>query len=140
MASRRYAENTKVEVASSIEDLQRLASRYECEDFTYAVGPKGGSCMFRIQGVPIRYDVSFPIDGDLTINQSEQEWRRRWRVVLLQAKGQFEMIEAGEMTPQRAFLSNLMLDDGRTVGDIVDTHGVAAFEGEMLPQLTMGSR
>lgn len=138
MSTRRYAEGTDVDVSKSVEDLKRLAERYDASEFTYAIGPRGGSAMFRLEGVPLRYDVQFPTDDDLTVKQAEQEWRRRWRVVLLRAKGQFEAITDGELSVERAFLAEVMLPDGTTVGERIEATGIEGLEGELLPQLTAG--
>lgn len=137
--NKRYAEGTTVPVEKSVEDLRRLAERYDADEFTYAISPRQGAVMFRLDGVPLRYDVAFPVDTNLSVRQAEAEWRRRWRVVLLKAKGQFEAHLDGEESVTRAFLANVMLPDGSTVGDHVDREGVtAAFEGGFLPALTAG--
>ena len=135
---KRYAEGTTVPVEKSVEDLRRLAERYDAAEFTYAISPRQGAVMFRLDGVPLRYDVSFPTDPSLTVRQAEAEWRRRWRVVLLKAKGQFEAHLDGEESVVRAFLANVMLPDGTTVGDQVEQRGVGAFDGGFLPALTAG--
>lgn len=128
-----------MDVDKSVGDLRRLAERYGAEEFTYAMSPRSGAVMFRLDGVPLRYDVHFPTDDDLTVAQAEAEWRRRWRVVLLRAKAQFETWAAAEETVTRAFLTNVMLPDGTTIGDHVEQQGVGAFDGRFLPALTAGS-
>lgn len=134
----RYAEGTTVAVEKSVEDLRRLAERYGAEEFTYAISPRQGAVMFQLDGVPLRYDVAFPTDSSLSVKQAEAEWRRRWRVVLLRAKGQFEAHLDGDESVTRAFLSNVMLPDGSTVGDAVENYGLDAFDGGFLPALTAG--
>lgn len=138
MTKRRYAENTKVPPERSIEELRRLASRYEAEEFTYAMSPRGGSAMFVLGGIPIRYDVPFPTDLD-TVTAAEQEYARLWRVVCLRAKGQFEALDAGD-SPTRAFLAQLMLEDGSTLGDRAEAGDLLAggLLAEALPALMAG--
>jgi hypothetical protein len=137
--SKRYAEGTTVGVEKSVEDLRRLSVRYGAEEFTYAISPRQGAVMFRLDGIPLRYDVAFPTGSGMTVKQAEAEWRRRWRVVLLRAKGQFEAHLDGEESVTRAFLSNVLLPDGSTVGDQVDAIGIGAFDGGgFLPALTAG--
>lgn len=135
----RYAEGTKVAVEKSVEDLKRLAVRYGADEFTYAISPRGGSVMFVLEGIPLRYDIGFPTDPGLTTDQAEAEWRRRWRVVLLRAKAQFETWQAAEESVTRAFLTNVMLPGGATVGDAVEQGGIEAFTGDFLPALTAGT-
>lgn len=135
----RYAEGTTVAVEKSVEDLRRLATRYGADEFTYAMSPHGGVVMFKLQGYPLRYDVTFPTDED-TVKRAEAEWRRRWRVVLLRAKGQFEAIEDGDTSVPQAFMAQLMMEDGTTLGTRVDRFGVEGLaEVVGLPMLGAGS-
>lgn len=47
----------------------------------------------------------------------EQACRERWRALILVLKAKLELIEIGASTVDREFLYDLMLPNGRTVGD-----------------------
>ena len=69
------------------------------------------SLAFRLSGLTIRLDVPTPE------NCRENERRRRWRVMVMVTKAKLEAIASGISTIEREFLSDIVMPDGRTVGE-----------------------
>ncbi len=120
--TRKYAASTDVVPERSVEEIRKYAQRRGAEEFTFAMGSRGGVVRFFIGGRPVQFVAEFPTDVDGTKFRNkrevaEQEYARRWRVVLLKIKTAFEVWQEGEeSTVEEAFLAHLMLPDGTTVG------------------------
>lgn len=156
----RYARNTTVDRAGSVTELERLVDRYGATGFAYGrdgVARDGvaGWVMFRLGGRAIRLHVPMPdrTDEAFTLTPTgreraesaahaewEQACRARWRAVVLIVKAKLEAVECGISTIDREFLADLVLPDGRSVGD----HVIPAVEKSiasgrvvrMLPEVT----
>lgn len=123
---RRYAEGTNVTPENSLSEIKKYAELRGAEDFVSLMGPRQGMVRFHLRDsddgpvYPVQFSAEFPTDPDLTIKQAEQEYARRWRVVLLKVKAAFEQWNEGEeSTVTEAFMPHLMLPGGGTVGDAV---------------------
>ena len=69
----------------------------------------------------------------------EQACRSRWRSLYLIIKAKLEAVESGISTIDREFLYDVVLPDGRTVGDIVTPQLEIAYQsGQMPPLLEVG--
>lgn len=141
MSTRRYAEQTKVEPERSIEEIRTYAERRGAEHTTFAMGSHGGMIRFVVHGRWVQFSVLRDEDMDA------QEYRRKWRVVLLKVKTAFEVLADGEdTTVTEAFMPYLMLPDGSTVGEQVVERMEAVYAGEVdgadlfRPALTAGGQ
>lgn len=68
----------------------------------------------------------------------EQACRSRWRALYLIIKAKLEAVESGISTIEREFLYDIVLPDGKTVGEFMTPQIAAAYEtGEMPPMLPM---
>lgn len=139
MSARRYAEGTKVEPESSVAEIRTYAERRGADRFTFAMGDTGGAIRFVVHE---RW-VQFTVDRDVDVDH--QEYRRRWRVVLLKVKTAFEVLADGvDTSVDEAFMPYLMLPDGSTVGQRVAEDMPRIYAGELdgmdlfRPALTAG--
>lgn len=126
--SRRYAENTTTSPEKSIADIRSYAERRGASGFTYVMGVDGGQVRFQIANRWVQFTVHHPGEDE------QQEWRRRWRVVMLKVKAAFEIFADGadgETTVEEAFMPYLLLPDGSTVGDVVAQQMDAVYAGEI---------
>lgn len=137
--TRRYAENTKVEPEQSVAEIRGYAERRGADGFTFAMGDAGGMIRFRLAERWVQFSVHRDVDVE------HQEYRRRWRVVLLKVKTAFEVLGDGaDTTVDEAFMPYLMLPDGSTVGDRVTEDMPRIYAGELQatdlfrPALTAG--
>lgn len=128
--TRRYAENTKVEPEQSVAEIRKYAELRGAAGFTFAMGDQGGAIRFMVEN---RW-VQFSVERDEAGPDGMQEYRRRWRVVLLKVKTAFEVLrDGGDTTVEEAFMPYLMLPDGRTVGDHVTESIPRIYAGELGP-------
>ena len=105
----RYAEKTKVPVARSRDEIERVLGRYGANAFGYGWDGTRSVVSFRAQGRFIRFAMDIPADA--------QEERQRWRALLLVIKAKLEAVESGITTFEEEFLAHVVLPDNRTVGE-----------------------
>ena len=86
---------------------------------------------FRLQGRMLRFRV--PVT-----DASEQQQRRMWRALLLVIKAKFEIVESGIETFEEAFLSNIVMSDGQTVGDWTAPQIALMYDKGDMPPLLPG--
>ena len=68
----------------------------------------------------VRFTVSLPDPKKFRDDQRrEQEDRRIWRSLLLVIKAKLESVNTGIATFEQEFLNNIVMPNGRTVGEIV---------------------
>lgn len=68
----------------------------------------------------------------------EQACRSRWRALYLIIKAKLEAVDSGISTIEREFLYDIVLPDGKTVGEYMAPQIEAAYTtGEMPPMLPM---
>lgn len=128
MSQRRYAENTKVEPEQSVAEIRKYAELRGATNFTFAMGDQGGAIRFVIGTRWVQFTAERPEAGP----EGMQEYRRRWRAVLLKVKAAFEVYADGADTSvEEAFMAHLMLPDGRTVGDHVVADLDRVYAGEI---------
>lgn len=127
----RYAEKTRVPVSQSKNEIESLLAKYKADQFGSASDTMSGAAMvqFRYQGRIIRFEM-------MTKNLSEQQVRQRWRALLLGIKSKLECVESGIETFDDAFLSHIVMPDGRTFGKLaIPQIQQAITDGRMPTQL-----
>jgi len=154
MRTVRYAEGTRVAVESSRAEVERLfrkcgATRIAIDDDTGAgvatLTVLLGERAFRFRVVRPTLDDARkmrtggrpPRAGELE-KLVDDEWRRRWRVLLLVSKAKLELVSSGESTPEREFLADLVMPGGRTLAEIVVPKIAAAYARGGPPRLGPG--
>lgn len=105
----RYAATTKVPVNQSRLELERTLDRYGADQFVYGTDAGEWVVRFRAHERYVQLRIDKPED--------ERQQRQRWRALVLVVKAKLESIESGLETFEQAFLANVMLPDGSTVGD-----------------------
>lgn len=128
----RYAQSTEVSSSKSRDEIERTLTRYGAAEFMY--GWKAGSAVvgFRMKDRLIRFILPMPdpksrefthtAAGRLRVDNQqreayEQATRQRWRALALVIKAKLEACEAGISEFESEFMANIVLPDGRTVGD-----------------------
>lgn len=130
-----YAEHTKVPVLQSQGEIEKLVVKHGGDQFMCGWTEDAAQIGFRIEGRLLRFRIPKPADGD---RGADQRKRRLWRALLLVIKAKFEIVESGIETFDEAFLSNIVMHDGSTVGEwAVPQIGHMYQHGEM-PKLLPG--
>lgn len=128
----KYAADTSVPIDRSRGEIEAMLSRRGATAFGY--GQEGGraAIMFRLPTCSVRIELKLPAakefavsDGGRTRKQTAQQqaWaqacRARWRALALVIKAKLVAVDAGITTVEEEFQANLVLPDGRRVGDVV---------------------
>lgn len=138
----RYAENTTVTPERSQEEISGLLRRYGCSGFAYGWEPGKAMVTAAAHDRTIRFVLTLPTDpkdfartGSRTRTPEqrqkalEAETRRLWRCLALAIKAKLEVVESGIETFEQAFLANIVLPSGQTVGDTVRPEIAKAYDG-----------
>ncbi len=134
----RYASNTSVPVAKSKAEIEAILERYGADQFfsgwsanNAVIGftmPVGGGEYRQIKFVitmPEKSERRFThhSKGSRTTDAALKEWeqacRQRWRALALVIKAKLEAVESGISVFENEFLANIVLSDGKTVGERV---------------------
>lgn len=149
----RYAATTTVDSAASRAEIERTLERNGATAFMYGV--RGGEAMvaFEIEGrrvqfrlpLPDREDFAFTDTGRTRTANSqaeayEQAVRQRWRALLLCVKAKLESVAADIETFDDAFMAQLVLPGGETVGERMAGGLAEALRSGVLPPLLPAPR
>jgi len=129
-----FASQTSVSAGQSRTDIEKLLGKHKATHIGYASTPGSATLGFQINGRMVRFVVPMP-DKD----REAQKHRSRWRALMLCVKAKLESVAAGIETFDEAFLANVVMPDGKTLGEHALPHIVAAYQGgKMPPLLTFG--
>jgi hypothetical protein len=149
MTARRYAENTEVTSDRSRSEIERTLMRYGASKFAYGWGDNRAVVQFEAHGKRIRFALPLPQPEDFALIRiknrpprrrtpiqaraaHDQATRQRWRALLLSIKAKLESVEAGIEEFEEAFMAQIVLPDGSTVGErILPGVRQAYLSGEM---------
>lgn len=134
-----YAESTKVPVAQSRTEIERLLIRAGADGFAFGWDAGKSMLQFRIADRYVRFTIPMP-DEVTSRAKYEQAERQRWRAMLLVVKGKLESVETGIETIEEAFLAHVVVPDGGTVKDWLGPQLEEAYRaGKMPPLLPAGA-
>lgn len=147
----KYAENTAVSSSRSRDEIERTLSRYGATQFAYAWAEDRGMIGFVLNGKQVRLSVPLPDRSAREITHTpqrgilrsppqqeeayEQAARQRWRALALVVKAKLEAVEAGISIFEREFFSDIVLPDGRTVGEYVLPQVEESYRSGLMPPL-----
>ena len=122
-----YAEKTKVSISQSKGDIDKLVKKYGADAFGIMEMSNQVQIVFRMVGRNLLFRLSLP--------ESDQEQRSIWRALLLTIKGKLESAERGIESFEDAFLANIVMPDGRTIGETTAPQIEQAYGGHDVPLL-----
>lgn len=125
----RYAEGTTVSAERSQDEVRALLRKHGADRFAYAEDQDRAHIQFGLRGQQYRFTVERPTSKDTPRGAHhtwvDREWRRRWRARLLWLKATLEFAsDEGPEGLRSALLAYLLVKDGRTVGDLVESGGL----------------
>lgn len=127
----RYAQGTAVPVDRSIAELKANVRRFGAEEFGYVESGTEATVGFVWSGYRVEMSITLPNADDAEFATSPsgrlrtdgqidslvaREARRRWRSLKEVVKILCVAVDDGVLTFEQAFLSHLVLGNGRTVG------------------------
>lgn len=142
---RRFADATKVPVAQSRAEIERLLERHRARQYGTATDYElqQARVQFRLHERIVRFVISLPDPNKLRGERLAQAERQRWRALLLVIKAKLEAVENHIATFEEEFLAHIVLPNDKTVADYVIPQVAAMYKaGHMLalPETTEPSR
>lgn len=147
-----YAEKTSVSVAKTKADIEEMVQKYGADQFISGYRDDIAVIGFSLADRQIRFVLPLPDKKDYLYTPGrgqrrsddaartawEQACRSKWRALYLIIKAKLEAVDAGISTIEREFLSDIVLPDGRTVGEWMAPQLETAYQqGNMPPLLPM---
>lgn len=130
-----YAQTTDVSIAKSKAEIETMLLRAGATKFMSGFDENQAAIMFWLRGkafkfvlpIPDRNAKEFHVTGrwktqatpDQAFNNWEQACRSQWRALALAIKAKLVSVEQKIATFEQEFLSWIVTDDGRTVGERV---------------------
>lgn len=150
----KYAERTEVTPSQTLDEIERVLTRYGADQFMFGRDHNRAFVGFRMKQRQARFLLPMPDrkdrqfekleqyshrrTGEFSPEKYEQAVRQRYRALLLVIKAKLESIESGIETFEDAFMAQLVLPSGETVGDWIKPQIEQAYlNGKMPPMLPM---
>lgn len=144
-----YAATTTVPVEKTRGEIERMLIDRKCDQFMVFNDRenKRASVQFKMLNRVVRFTISLPdpasqefthIDrwrrraAGAALKMVQQAERQRWRALLLVIKAKLESVDSKISTFEQEFLSNIVLPNDMTVGEIVIPKIEAAYAGRPL--------
>lgn len=152
----RYAEGTSVPVAKTRTELEELLAKRGAQEFgtlntTGQDGRPRAVLVFRLEQRLIRFTLPMPSEQDVRLDGRgrlraegdkvkalEQATRERWRALYLAVKSKLVAVDAGIETVEQAFLAQIVIPGGGTVGERVGAELAAIYAGKEAPRFLLG--
>lgn len=125
-----YAQDTSVPVERSRAEIERLLRHHGATSIASGWEDGRAAIQCRIQGRVLRFTVPLPLRAEYGHTPAgrtrttaqitaavEQAERSRWRALMLVIKAKIEAVESGIETFENAFLGNILLPSGETMGE-----------------------
>lgn len=123
-----YADRTAVSVVDTIAEIRRVIVKHGGDQFVFGVTEESVLIGFTKDGRQIR--MSVPQDP-----KQDQRNKALCRALLLVTKAKLEAVAAGVSVFENEFLANIVLPDGKLVGQQTRQAIAAAYEGRTMPPL-----
>lgn len=148
----KFATDTNVSPDKTLPEIMMVLRRYNATKTVYGMDADYVTIVFEMRGKRVRFLMQMPTEDDakVKVNQSgatrfshsayDQRIRSMWRSLLLTIKAKLESVESGIEEFEDAFMAQLVLPDGRTMGEWAKPQIDAIYsEGKMPPLLMLGS-
>jgi hypothetical protein len=143
----KYASDTTVSVERSKAEIERLLQRYGAKEFAHGWKTSKAVIQFAMMDRVIRFVLPLPDkkefektpsgrrtrnDAD-TLRAWEQGCRQRWRALALTIKAKLESAESGIEEFETAFMGQIVMPDGKTIGETVTPMIAQAYKSGKMP-------
>ena len=153
----RYASETTVSADRSRGEIEWLLKKYGASGFGYMWKGTSAVIMFEMQDRRIRFTLPLPektdpkylktpggrtrhkVSPDRLDDLWEQDCRVSWRALTLCIKAKLESVASKIESFEEAWLSHVVLPDGRTVSEAVQPQIDSAYKTGKMPPLLLGA-
>ena len=146
-----YADKTTVSVAKTKADIEELIQKAGADQFVSGYKENMAVIGFTLANRQIRFILPLPDKQDnafwytperknkRTEQQAlaawEQACRSKWRALYLIIKAKLEAVESGISTIEREFFYDVVLPDGKTIGEFMAPQIEVAYTTGQMPSL-----
>lgn len=148
-----YASQTEVAPDRSRAEIERTLVRYGATKFMYGWEDDMAAVAFEMKGRRLRFTLPLPDRAEFSRTPQgkpraatavttayDQAVRQRWRALSLAIKAKLESVEAGIEQFEEAFMAQIVLPGGKSVGEwMVPQIHHAYLNNTMPPLLGLGS-
>lgn len=143
----KYAEHTIVSPEKSLQEIRQILKRYNATKFGMIEEADGVGIGFEMRDRRVRFMITLPKEGSVKVKVNgsnttvasqpayEKSIRQRWRALVLVIKAKLEAVESGIETFEEAFMAQLVLPNGQTVGEWAAPQIAAAYTNNRMPPL-----
>lgn len=147
----KYADGTSVPSSRSRDEIERTLSRYGATQFAYAWQEGRALIGFVLNEKQVRLVLPLPDRTSREFTHTperktlrspaqqeeayERAVRQKWRALALVVKAKLEAVESGISVFEREFFSDIVLPDGRTVGEYVLPQVEESYHSGIMPPL-----
>jgi hypothetical protein len=147
-----YASKTEVPTDRSRAEIERTLVRYGATKFMYGWDESAAVVMFDMHKRRLKFVLPLPRRDEFRLTPTrkvrtessqneayEQACRQRWRALALTIKAKLESVESGIEQFEEAFMPQIVLPNGDTIGEVMTPQIERAYmTGEMPPLLPAG--
>ena len=136
-----FAARTEVPVSKTRAEIESLLERHKAQQYGTAVDYDllAARVQFRLHDRIVRFVITLPDRKKLGAGgRLERAERQRWRALLLVIKAKLESVESHIETFEHAFLSQIVMPNDQTVGDIVAPQIAESYKTGRMPRAALG--
>ncbi|MCK5611306.1 hypothetical protein KAR91_56070 [Candidatus Pacearchaeota archaeon] len=144
----KYAANTKVGIEGSKFEIEKIVNKYGASGFMYASQGSHAFVAFDLMKRRIKFAISLPDEADSSKSENgrsrtklqaekahEQAVKQKWRSLVLTIKAKLVSVEEGIEVFDEAFMAQIQLPDGSTVGEFMQPQIEQAYTDSKMPPL-----
>jgi hypothetical protein len=132
-----YAKGTGVSAKSSRDEIERILERYGAKNFGYTSDATKAAIEFHWKDRRIRFILPLEVKGNWRQSSIEQIQRERWRALVLAIKAKCETVHSEIKSIDEEFLNEIVLPNGRTVGDSIRWAVEDAYKTGLVPNILL---
>lgn len=131
---RGYANNTQVPVEKSQMEVMKILRREGAEQTFFGQDAAKAVVGFTCHGRQVRISIPLPAPS---VRGGEHEICRRWRCLVLAISAKFEAVRSEISTFEMEFQPNIVMPNGKTVGEMVGPLISAAYQSGTMPKMLL---
>lgn len=149
----KYAEKTSVSVAKTKTDIETMVTKYGADQYICGSTCNRSMICFTLKGKQIKFFIEIPEKNsseflytperknrrneEAALAAWEQACRQKWRALYLVIKAKLEAVESGITCMEYEFMANIVLPDGKTVGQHIVGKIEDAYNSGQMPSLLL---
>jgi hypothetical protein len=112
-----YAKRSKVAANTTRTQIENVLARYGATGFAYGTEAKHAVIAFQTHDRRVKFTLPLIVPLEFNQARAAQFTRSRWRALLLAIKAKLASVEAGIESFDEAFLSHVVMPDGKTMAE-----------------------